>query len=195
MIRDAARYGAWAAFLAFVTTAITYTAVYVGGETGFRTSSVITIIAAMSLLAAFAAMLAAFVGWAMLHRRGRRHGLIGYGFLATGVVIIAQLLISLPFVVAEPTPRMIAWASAKDFRYAQLVHHSHRACRDSPVRSLDTASRYSATFSRRPRRLALLSWPQAARMSRPRGVRMGALKPPSFTISAKRCMRLLELHS
>ena len=31
--------------------------------------------------------------------------------------------------------------------------------------------------------------------NRPRGVRMGALRPPSFTISAKRCMRLLELHS
>jgi hypothetical protein len=53
----------------------------------------------------------------------------------------------------------------------------------------------SRTRSPRRRRLALLSWPQAAKMSRPRGVRIGALKPPSFTISAKRCMRLLELHS
>src|SRR6266702_667158 len=53
----------------------------------------------------------------------------------------------------------------------------------------------SLTRSPRLRALALLSWPQAAKISRPRGVRMGALRPPSFTISAKRCMRLLELHS
>src|SRR5690606_616147 len=42
---------------------------------------------------------------------------------------------------------------------------------------------------------AVLSWPQAASMSRPRGVRTGALMPASNTMSEKRRIRSGSEHS
>src|SRR3546814_229136 len=42
---------------------------------------------------------------------------------------------------------------------------------------------------------AVLSWPQAASISRPRGVRIGALIPASNTISEKRLIRSGAEHS
>ena len=54
--------------------------------------------------------------------------------------------------------------------------------------------RAQAAFGRRVRLrwLSVRSWPQAARMSRPRGVRTGEAWPASSTIRAKAWMRLFE---
>src|ERR1035437_8429386 len=63
----------------------------------------------------------------------------------------------------------------------------------SPAGHLDASC--AAYAAGRSRRLSVCNCPQAARMSRPRGLRTGEENPASMTIVAKRSMALPELVS
>jgi len=95
VIRDATHYGAWSAILAFATV-VGLSTFQVLRNGSFSLDAFFLVPA---FLGAFATFVIAFLGWALLHRWLPRSGWIGYGLLATSVVVVTQLLIALPFAV------------------------------------------------------------------------------------------------
>lgn len=100
MNRTAIYFGLWAATCLLLTTAVVYALFFV--QTTFLSLEGVGVTALIALTTG----LIAAVGWALLHRKGRRAGWLGHIALAIGVVLLTHLVVAsvvlIPDGIREP---------------------------------------------------------------------------------------------